>query len=157
MTRKALDVDGDGVVTREEFVDVAPKWIAMLDRDNDGVVTPGGFRTSLKRNRRSTAAQTTAPPSPPFATPRKPCYGPRSILRAASRRAAAPVFGDRPAMKINGNEIRPGNIIEHNDGLWVAVKIQHVKPGKGGAFAQVELQATSATARKLNERFRLGG
>ena len=42
--------------------------------------------------------------------------------------------------KINGNEIRMGNILEHNGGLWVAVKIDHVKPGKGGAFAQVEMK-----------------
>ena len=34
--------------------------------------------------------------------------------------------------KINGNEIRPGNVLEHNDGLWAAVKVDHVKPGKGG-------------------------
>jgi translation elongation factor P/translation initiation factor 5A len=55
-----------------------------------------------------------------------------------------PALPDRPiqtsdVMKINGNEIRPGNIIEHDGGLWVAVKTAHVKPGKGGAFAQVEL------------------
>ncbi|MEM7547740.1 MAG: elongation factor P [Pseudomonadota bacterium] len=56
-------------------------------------------------------------------------------------------------MKINGNEIRPGNIIEHNDGLWIAVKTAHVKPGKGGAFAQVELK-NIRTGSKLNERFR---
>ena len=56
-------------------------------------------------------------------------------------------------MKINGNEIRPGNVIKHNDGLWVAVKLQHVKPGKGGAFAQVELK-NLVTGSKLNERFR---
>ena len=56
-------------------------------------------------------------------------------------------------MKINGNEIRPGNVIRHKDSIWVAVKISHVKPGKGGAFAQVELKkATDGT--KLNERFR---
>ena len=55
--------------------------------------------------------------------------------------------------KINGNEIRPGNIIEHNDGLWVVVKASHVKPGKGGAFAQVELK-NLRTGSKLNERFR---
>tara|TARA_B100000941_G_scaffold122404_1_gene86167 strand:+ start:272 stop:835 length:564 start_codon:yes stop_codon:yes gene_type:complete len=56
-------------------------------------------------------------------------------------------------MKINGNEIRPGNVIKHKDNIWVAVKISHVKPGKGGAFAQVELKkATDGT--KLNERFR---
>jgi elongation factor P len=56
-------------------------------------------------------------------------------------------------MKINGNEIRPGNIIEHDGGLWVAVKTSHVKPGKGGAFAQVELK-NLRDGRKLNERFR---
>lgn len=56
-------------------------------------------------------------------------------------------------MKINGNEIRPGNIIEHNGGLWAAVKVQHVKPGKGGAFAQVELR-NLRNGSKLNERFR---
>ena len=43
-------------------------------------------------------------------------------------------------MKINGNEIKPGHVILHNDQLWVAVKTSHVKPGKGGAFAQVELK-----------------
>jgi len=55
--------------------------------------------------------------------------------------------------KINGNEIRPGNVLEHNDGLWVAVKVAHVKPGKGGAFAQVELKNLRNNT-KLNERFR---
>jgi len=55
--------------------------------------------------------------------------------------------------KINGNEIRPGNVLEHNDGLWVAVKVDHVKPGKGGAFAQVELR-NLRNGSKLNERFR---
>jgi len=55
--------------------------------------------------------------------------------------------------KINGNEIRPGYILEHNDGLWIAVKVDHVKPGKGGAFAQVELK-NLRTNSKLNERFR---
>ncbi len=56
-------------------------------------------------------------------------------------------------MKINGNEIRPGNVSEHKGGLWVAVKTQHVKPGKGGAFAQVELK-NLIDGTKLNERFR---
>lgn len=55
--------------------------------------------------------------------------------------------------KINGNEIRPGYVIEHQGGLWAAVKVQHVKPGKGGAFAQVELK-NLIDNRKLNERFR---
>ena len=55
--------------------------------------------------------------------------------------------------KINGNEIRPGNVLEHNGGLWSAVKVDHVKPGKGGAFAQVELR-NLRNGSKLNERFR---
>ncbi len=55
--------------------------------------------------------------------------------------------------KINGNEIRPGNILEHDGGLWAAVKVDHVKPGKGGAFAQVELRNLRSGS-KLNERFR---
>jgi elongation factor P len=55
--------------------------------------------------------------------------------------------------KINGNEIRPGNILEHNASLWIAVKVGHVKPGKGGAFAQVELK-NLRNGSKLNERFR---
>ena len=56
-------------------------------------------------------------------------------------------------MKINGNEIKPGNVIKHQDTLWLAVKADHVKPGKGGAFAQVELK-NLLDGRKLNERFR---
>ena len=55
--------------------------------------------------------------------------------------------------KINGNEIRPGNILEHDGGLWAAVKVDHVKPGKGGAFAQVEMR-NLRNGSKLNERFR---
>jgi elongation factor P len=55
--------------------------------------------------------------------------------------------------KINGNEIRGGNVLEHNGGLWAAVKVDHVKPGKGGAFAQVELR-NLRNGSKLNERFR---
>lgn len=56
-------------------------------------------------------------------------------------------------MKINGNEIRIGNIIQHQSGLWVAVRANAVKPGKGGAFNQVELK-NLIDGRKLNERFR---
>ena len=55
--------------------------------------------------------------------------------------------------KINGNEIKPGYILDHDGGLWAAVKVNHVKPGKGGAFAQVELK-NLRDGRKLNERFR---
>lgn len=56
-------------------------------------------------------------------------------------------------MKINGNEIRPGNVIEHQDTIWAAVKVQAVKPGKGPAYAQVELK-NLIDGRKLNQRFR---
>ncbi len=55
--------------------------------------------------------------------------------------------------KINGNELKPGTIIDHDGGLWAAVKVTHVKPGKGGAFAQAELK-NLRDGRKLNERFR---
>jgi elongation factor P len=55
--------------------------------------------------------------------------------------------------KIAGNEIRPGTLIEHNNGLWIAVKTQAVKPGKGGAYNQVELKNV-INGTKLNERFR---
>jgi elongation factor P len=55
--------------------------------------------------------------------------------------------------KINGNEIRPGNVIEHDGGLWVAVRTNAVKPGKGGAYNQVELK-NLINGTKLNERFR---
>ena len=56
-------------------------------------------------------------------------------------------------MRINGNAIRPGNVIEHKGGLWRAVKIQHTQPGKGGAYLQVELR-NLRDGSKLNERFR---
>ena len=56
-------------------------------------------------------------------------------------------------MKISGNEIKPGMIIEHKDDLWSVVKAQHVKPGKGGAFNQLELKSIKRGT-KLNERFR---
>ena len=56
-------------------------------------------------------------------------------------------------MKISGNAIRPGNVIEHKNRLWRAVKIQHTQPGKGGAYLQVELKDIR-DGTKLNERFR---
>ncbi len=55
--------------------------------------------------------------------------------------------------KIAGNEIRPGMMIAHEGGLWLAVKTQAVKPGKGGAYNQVELK-NIVTGTKLNQRFR---
>jgi elongation factor P len=59
----------------------------------------------------------------------------------------------RPMPKINGNLITPGTVVEHQGGLWVAVKTNTVKPGKGGAFNQVEMK-NLIDGRKLNERFR---
>jgi elongation factor P len=56
-------------------------------------------------------------------------------------------------MKISGVEIRPGNIIEYEGGIWRAVKIQHTQPGKGGAYMQVELK-NLRDGRKNNVRFR---
>ena len=56
-------------------------------------------------------------------------------------------------MKISGNAIRPGNIIQHKNRLWVAVRTQHTQPGKGGAYLQVELKDIR-DGTKLNERFR---
>jgi elongation factor P len=56
-------------------------------------------------------------------------------------------------MKILGNEIKPGMIIEHKNDLWSVLKAHHVKPGKGGAFNQVELKSIKKET-KLNERFR---
>jgi elongation factor P len=56
-------------------------------------------------------------------------------------------------MKISGNAVRPGNVIEHQGRLWRAIKIQHTQPGKGGAYLQVELKDIR-DGTKLNERFR---
>ena len=56
-------------------------------------------------------------------------------------------------MKITANEIKPGMIIEHKSDFWSVLKTQHVKPGKGGAFNQVELKSV-LKGTKLNERFR---
>ena len=56
-------------------------------------------------------------------------------------------------MKIQGNEIKPGMIIEFNNDHWTVLKAQHVKPGKGGAFNQLELKSLTKGT-KLNQRFR---
>ena len=56
-------------------------------------------------------------------------------------------------MKINASDIRVGMLLEYKDGLWQVLKTQHVKPGKGGAFAQVEMKSLNKNT-KLNERFR---
>ena len=56
-------------------------------------------------------------------------------------------------MKINAGEIRVGMLLEYKNDLWLVLKTQHVKPGKGGAFAQVEMKSFGKNT-KLNERFR---
>ena len=56
-------------------------------------------------------------------------------------------------MKIGASEIRVGMLLEYKDDLWQVLKTQHVKPGKGGAFAQVEMKSVNKNT-KLNERFR---
>ena len=56
-------------------------------------------------------------------------------------------------MKINAGDIRVGMLLEHKNDLWQVLKTQHVKPGKGGAFAQVEMKSVNKDT-KLNERFR---
>tara|TARA_Y100000768_G_scaffold313679_1_gene248459 strand:- start:416 stop:976 length:561 start_codon:yes stop_codon:yes gene_type:complete len=56
-------------------------------------------------------------------------------------------------MKISANEIRVGMLIEYKNDLWEVLKTQHVKPGKGGAFAQIEMKSLNKNT-KLNERFR---
>ena len=56
-------------------------------------------------------------------------------------------------MKISANEIRVGMLLEYKNDLWEVLKTQHVKPGKGGAFAQVEMKSLNKNT-KVNERFR---
>ena len=56
-------------------------------------------------------------------------------------------------MKVNANSLKIGNLIKHNDELWTIIKLNHVKPGKGGAFVQAELKNLK-DKRRLNERFR---
>lgn len=56
-------------------------------------------------------------------------------------------------MKIKGNQIKPGWVIEHQNRIWTVLKTNHVKPGKGGAFCQAEMKEVEVGT-KLNERFR---
>lgn len=74
------------------------------------------------------------------------------LIGSAALRGAKAIPGER-TMKINGNAVRPGNVIEHKGGLWRAVRIAHTQPGKGGAYLQVELR-NLRDGTKLNERFR---
>src|SRR3954467_14551403 len=78
------------------------------------------------------------------------------MARCSPAAVANPHPKNETMAKINGNEVRPGMAIMHQDRLWVAVKVDHVKPGKGGAYAQVELKAILGGT-KLNERFRSAG
>ena len=81
--------------------------------------------------------------------------GALDAIRAAghiSARTFSPKVTERHMAKINGNEIRPGMVIEYQDTLWVAVKTMAVKPGKGPAYNQVELK-NLIDGRKLNNRF----
>jgi elongation factor P len=68
-------------------------------------------------------------------------------------RTAPSSFQQESVMKINAVEIRPGNILEYEGGIWRAVKIQHTQPGKGGAYMQVEMK-NLIDGRKSNTRFR---
>jgi elongation factor P len=76
---------------------------------------------------------------------------PESPLNAKGRAFALSITGI--PMKINAVEIRPGNILEYEGGIWRAVKIQHTQPGKGGAYMQVEMK-NLIDGRKNNVRFR---
>src|SRR5690348_6424689 len=73
--------------------------------------------------------------------------------QAARWRGSFPTLSPREDMKISGVDIRPGNIIEYEGGIWRAVKIQHTQPGKGGAYMQVEMK-NLIDGRKTNVRFR---
>ena len=56
-------------------------------------------------------------------------------------------------MRINGNQIRPGMVLEHQGNLWRVAKIAHTQPGKGGAYTQAEMKDI-VNGTKLNQRFR---
>lgn len=80
-----------------------------------------------------------------------------NVLPNAGRRYRAPlnpiIHQARLAMKISGVDIRPGNILDYEKGLWKVAKIQHTQPGKGGAYMQVEMK-NLIDGRKTNVRFR---
>src|SRR6478752_2101644 len=75
-------------------------------------------------------------------------------MRASARaRACFPYILEGGPMKISGVDIRPGNILEYEGGIWKVAKIQHTQPGKGGAYMQVEMKNLQ-DGRKTNVRFR---
>jgi len=95
-------------------------------------------------------------------TPASVCLAPEPDDRFRAPRDPIVLWSDiagtikahwKQTMKIKGNAVRPGMVLEHNGGLWLAVRSQHTMPGKGGAFQQVELKNVR-TGSKLNERFR---
>src|SRR5580765_1049888 len=78
----------------------------------------------------------------------------RCLPETRPRAKGAPALSiSETGMKISGVDIRPGNIIEYEGGIWRAVKIQHTQPGKGGAYMQVEMK-NLIDGRKNNVRFR---
>jgi elongation factor P len=81
-------------------------------------------------------------------------YGRALFFRAARKpHPARPSTSKEKPMKISGVDIRPGNIIEYEGGIWKVAKIQHTQPGKGGAYMQVEMKNLQ-DGRKTNVRFR---
>ena len=80
-------------------------------------------------------------------------YLPRHLPTAKARPGSFYTISRETDMKISGVDIRPGNIIEYEGGIWRAVKIQHTQPGKGGAYMQVEMK-NLIDGRKNNVRFR---
>jgi len=87
----------------------------------------------------------------PAGVERIPCPPAPKRLGAALR-SFSNLSGIKP-MKISGVDIRPGNIIEYDKGIWKVAKIQHTQPGKGGAYMQVEMK-NLVDGRKTNVRFR---
>ena len=79
-------------------------------------------------------------------------YWRASLRLQPQRRALSPEESSTP-MKISGVDIRPGNILEYEGGIWKVAKIQHTQPGKGGAYMQVEMKNLQ-DGRKTNVRFR---
>jgi elongation factor P len=82
-----------------------------------------------------------------------PGHGRLPSPAAAAKAAPGSFLISETDMKISGVDIRPGNILEFEGGLWRAVKIQHTQPGKGGAYMQVEMK-NLIDGRKTNNRFR---
>jgi len=76
-----------------------------------------------------------------------------ALAAARQFRSFHPVKKAHSPMKISGVDIRPGNILEYEGGIWKVAKIQHTQPGKGGAYMQVEMK-NLIDGRKTNVRFR---